>query len=202
MRQLRIGICGAPRTGKSKLAKAVSEEFTLPLICQGAQELRALTGSSKMRMPLPKMNEAQRMEWQLAMIEYRTQRESEMAEFVADGTALDLTGWYRMCSWLISFDHKVKTEDLLYRMASRYSMIFYCPLWIDDLASAPQQEDDPFWVDPFNLETYDYILKGIVSTMAHKGYRCYVLQKRTHEGRLEEIVDVVKPMLESGVAIQ
>ena len=193
---MKIGICGAPGTGKTALARELSRAMTLPLIHQGSRELLELTGA-KRRPPIPRMNEVQRMDWQLDLIKFRVERESEMAQFVADGTALDLLVWYRMCSWLIPFDQKVATEDLLYRAAAQYDYIFYCPLWLEIVASSMPKPDDPLYIDPFNLETSDYILKGVLSTMMHKGHNAYVLQKQHLHSRVEEVLAVLNPLYSS-----
>lgn len=201
MSRMKVGICGAPGTGKTPLAQAISREMTLPLIHQGSRELRELTGQTSKRPPIPRMNEVQRMEWQLSLIDYRLRIEHDSAEYVADATSLDLLVWYRMCAWLVPFDQKVVTENLLYQSMTQYDVVFYCPLWIDLVATRLPKPDDPLYVDPFNLETSDYILKGILSTHMHKGFKAHVLQKQDIDGRMDEVRQVLLPyMTPTGLA--
>lgn len=193
----KIGLCGVPTSGKTVLARAVAREFNLPLIHTGRKERLELAGGAHRLPALPKMNEFQRMQWQMNFIQYRTNKETELAEFVADATALDMIVWYRMCSWLIPFDQKVPTEDLLYKLAKNYDYIFYLPFYPENVAQMTKEviEKNPFFVDPFNLETADYVLKGVFTTMIHQGKKGYVLAKRSPESRLEEIREVILPQL-------
>jgi len=205
----KVALCGVPGTGKTPLAKAISELYTLPLIYQGSKELRQMTGNPRGLPAFPRMNEVQRMEWQIEFIKYRLEKESQYSEYVLDACALDYMVWYRMCSWLVPFDHKSPTEQLLITAARQYDYIFYLPFYSEDVKIPHQhteacmdevtselkcglkQTNDPFYIDPFNLETADYILKGTVSLLAHSGFKVFVVQKRGVEARLEEVSDVL-----------
>lgn len=166
---LRIALCGAPGSGKTLLAKALSRKLTLPLIHQGTKELRALASHSekyKHQPPFFKMNEVQRAQYQVDLIAYRADLEAASGQFVADGCAVDMLAWYRMCAWLIPFELKKNTMSILNQMASRYTHVFYLPYTAPPpLPSNSEEELDA--VDPFNIMSADMLIKGVVAFMAH-----------------------------------
>lgn len=171
---LKIAICGAPGAGKTALAKALSSKLTIPLIYQGTKELRATVGDIKKMPPFWRMNEIQRAMYQLNLINYRMDIESKYDSFVADGCAIDLLTWFRMCSWLIPLDQKTATMKALQGLMGIYTHIVYLPSW-DSAESPKNSEEELYAVDPFNALTADYITKGIVSFLMHAGKLVYVV---------------------------
>ena len=171
----RIALCGVPGSGKTALAKEISTRLKIPLIYQGTKELRNTVGDVKSLPPFWRMNEIQRTLYQLNLIQYRLEVESQYDEFVADGCAVDLLTWYRMCSWLVPFDQKNATIAALSQSAARYTHIFYLPYY-EPPDQVPGEEYEQHAVDPINLLTADFITKGVVSWMAHSGRKVYVIQ--------------------------
>ena len=173
---LRIALCGAPGAGKTRLAKALSQRLTLPLIYQGTKELRAISGPAKTLPPFYKMNEVQRALYQVELIKYREGIERLSTAFVADGTALDMLAWYRLSCWLIPFDQKMATFELLTQMTLRYTHIFYIPY--EAPPPPPTSEEENLTaVDPFNILTADLVLKGVVAFMVHSAKKpVYIIE--------------------------
>jgi hypothetical protein len=203
---LRIAICGAPGTGKTDLAKKISEKLTLPLIHQGSKEVKHL---SFLNYPLNrKMNEVQRLQYQIELINYRFEQEKNYADYVTDGCSIDFLVWYRFCSFLAPLDQKLSTEALLWQSVQNYTHIFYLPLY-----EAPDiLVDDPEASDAFNIETADFLTKGTVAKALHRGLKVWIIQtpkqitpetagisadEAALSKRVEEVLQVVNPQTPS-----
>mgnify|MGYP005818475069 CR=1 FL=1 len=193
---LKIALCGVPGAGKTSLAKALSERLHLPLIYQGTKELRATVGDVGKMPPFWRMNEVQRVMYQLNLIQYRLEIEKKYSHFVADGCALDLLVWYRLCSWLVPFDQKMTTMQGLSQSAQNYDYVFYLPYY-QPPEFAPGDEMNA--VDPFNILTADFVLKGVVSWCMHSGMKIYVIQTPPVIASTSPDVDNVQAALESRV---
>lgn len=170
---LKIALCGVPGSGKTPLAKELSKRLSLPLIYQGTKEMRATVGDTSKMPPFWRMNEIQRLMYQLNLIQYRLGLENQYAEFVADGCAVDQLVWYRMASWLAPFDQKLATMQGLDQMCANYDYIFYLPYYQPPEVKA---DEEMHAVDPFNLLTAEFVLKGVVSWMVHSGKPVYVIE--------------------------
>lgn len=169
----KIALCGVPGSGKTALAKSLAKRLNLPLIYQGTKELRETVGDVQKMPPFWRMNEVQRLMYQLRLIEYRMKLETQYAEFVADGSAVDMLVWYRMASWLVPFDQKMSTMHGLDQMCRNYDYVFYIPYYQPpDVASGEEQNA----VDPFNILTADFVMKGVISWMVHAGRPVYVIE--------------------------
>ena len=171
---LKIALCGVPGAGKTVLARKLAEKLSLPLIYQGTKELRATVGDVGKMPPFWRMNEVQRITYQLNLIQYRLDIEKQYAEFVADGCAVDMLVWYRMCSWLLPFDQKAVTMEGLTRMVRNYDFIFYLPYYNPPEVPVGEEMNT---CDPFNILTADFILKGTISYMIHSSVsKVYVIE--------------------------
>jgi hypothetical protein len=187
---LKIAICGVPGTGKTPLAKKLALKLSLPLIYQGTKELRATTDVGQMP-PFWRMNEIQRLMYQLNLIQYRLDIESKYGEFVADGCAIDMVAWYRLSSWLVPADQKQATMAGLQKMASNYDYIFYLPFY--GIPNKAEDGCEDHVVDPFNLLTADFIIKGTISYMMHAGSKnIYIIQTPQFVATTDPSVDNVE----------
>jgi len=193
---LKIAFCGVPGSGKTALAREVANRLSLPLIYQGTKELRATVGDVGKMPPFWRMNEVQRIMYQLNLIQYRRETEQKYAEFVADGCAVDMQVWYRMAAWLVPLDQKNMTTAGLAGMVANYDFIFYLPYYqAPDYTTSDEKEA----VDPFNLLTADFIMKGTVSYMVHSGQNVYVIQTPPFLPTASPDEDNVKVALEKRV---
>lgn len=184
---LKIAICGVPGVKKTDLARLLAKEYNLPLIYQGTKEMRALGLSKNSNLPISRMNEVQRAEYQIAFIKYRIEMESQYAEYVVDACSIDYLAWYRMSSWLVPFDMKAATEGLLLEAFKRYDYVFYIP----DRHEIVPDDRTLDWVDGYNIETVDFILKGLIATMVHQGSKVYIIQEQAADMRLAECIKVL-----------
>lgn len=120
---LRIAFCGASGTGKSTLARSVSDALALPLCNVGSREVSAAMGFSS---PYDVDRAGKRREFQLELLTQKTKWELSHSRigFVTDRTHADNLAYTAIHSPEIVPD---MLEDA--RMASeRYTHVFLCPL--------------------------------------------------------------------------
>jgi SpoVK/Ycf46/Vps4 family AAA+-type ATPase len=121
---LRIGITGAPGTGKKELAKALAEELRLPLLLIDVEETLSFLNTD--------VDEARRRKLLAADIEIRMLQKQILAEedhksFVSNRTGLDYLAHWR--AYGLPEDSEVGRDFLRRCLERDYDLVVYLPYY-------------------------------------------------------------------------
>ncbi|MBI4596280.1 MAG: ATP-binding protein [Candidatus Tectomicrobia bacterium] len=121
----RIAIIGAQGTGKTTLAKAVSEELSLPLICEGAREISEL-----LQIKSPDQVHLQlAMFLQQAILIRQIILERCIGNFISDRSTVDcFVYWQRLVGSNIEPDITRLYERAAKEHAQGYQLLVFCPI--------------------------------------------------------------------------
>jgi ABC-type branched-subunit amino acid transport system ATPase component len=122
MTDYRVAFCGASGTGKSTLAKIVSDVLKIPMCNVGSREVAKQMGFNS---PYDVDQAGKRAEFQTRLVTAKIAWESEHRSFVTDRTHYD-----NMAYTLIHSHATVDQAyiDLIETGNSVYTHIFYCPM--------------------------------------------------------------------------
>ena len=154
MKDLRVALCGSSGTGKSTLAKWISETYHLPINPNGARSVAKEMGFDS---PYDVDKAGRRSEFQKKVVVAKCAWENEHDSFVTDRSHIDNTVYTMM------HDIKVLTDEFLdsnMKALSRYTHFIYCPVSVFcDL------DDDPVRVkNTAYHKVYDVALQGFIKT--------------------------------------
>ena len=119
---MRVALCGASGTGKTTLAKWISETYNLPLNPVGSRSTAKAMGFDS---PYDVDKAGKRGEFQRKLQSEKIAWERARSAFVTDRTTLDELAYTAM--------HDVDTVDELYLLEAvghmrDYTHVFYCPV--------------------------------------------------------------------------
>jgi hypothetical protein len=119
---LRIALSGASATGKSTLAKFISEHYDLPINPIGARSVAAELGFAS---PYDVDKAGQRAHFQQLLLFKKLQWESSTEAFVTDRTPLD-----NLTYTALHDVHSVSSDQLASARLgmNRYTHVFFCPM--------------------------------------------------------------------------
>jgi adenylate kinase family enzyme len=166
---MRIGISGVSSTGKSTLAKILSDIYKIPLLNEGMKDV--YTRYKEAGKDFPKFSELPdsiKLDFQISMIKHRTQKELEMEEFIGDGTPLDVAAFW--LEWISRIedgpvlkyrdwtDTRKQVDSLIWQGLGRYDVIFRLPF-----GAIPVEDDNRRIINQDFLRKMSYILEGVTN---------------------------------------
>ena len=119
---MRIAIAGASGTGKTTLARAISEKYDLPVNPVGARSVALEMGFQK---PYDVDAAGKRVEFQKRLFEAKRAWELEHEAFVTDRTYLDNLTY---CSLHMAEHLEEDAIDAFASVMERYDLVFFLPL--------------------------------------------------------------------------
>ena len=146
MRYQKIGITGSHGTGKTTLAKKLSEELNLPFISEVAREF-----------DIPNLDIESYCKIQKRLLFNQIEKEGEYQSFVSDRTTIDnLAYWIALCSaHALESDNKIYIRETRFHI-STYDKIYYVPVTF-------KIKDDNFrFVSKSFQQTIDDIIRTIL----------------------------------------
>jgi predicted ATPase len=180
----RIGLAGAAGTGKSTLARMISEKMGLPLLASKAvtQEVLDKDGydyGSGIHIERFLANSDR----QVKLVTMTFQAQGSQSSFVTDRTAIDLAA-YALCELHNSDPATLKRLfDKCRSSVGIYSHIFLCP-WLDK----PVNDNRRRTLNPWYQLLIHIIEEGIASEW---GVKLIVLREIGAEARLKEVTGVL-----------
>jgi predicted ATPase len=182
---LRVALAGASGTGKTTLARFVSEVYGLPMNPVGSREVAKAMGFES---PYDVDRAGKRAGFQARLLSEKFTWERAHEGFVTDRTVCD------NLTYLALHDvYAVGSETLqtVRQGLARYTHVFFCPM-----ASFFQPGDDPARVKSRAYhEVFESCLSGLINDLMGDGYvtRSYTLGKRCETVELRR--DFVKSAL-------
>jgi adenylate kinase family enzyme len=119
----KIGICGAHGTGKTTLAKVISETYNLPIISQLMRNFWQEYGV----MDFEKLPKDVRTTFQKESLLRQIDAEDSSDNFVTDRTVLDQIAYAKMSSNMSGVDLAIY-EQLCRERLERYTHLIYLPI--------------------------------------------------------------------------
>jgi predicted ATPase len=181
---LRIGLAGAAGTGKSTLARMISEKLGLPLLASKAvtQEILDKDGydyGSGIHIERFLANSDR----QVKLVNLTFQAQGSHPNFVTDRTAIDLAA-YALCELHNSDPTTLKRLfDKCRSSVGLYTHIFLCP-WLDK----PVSDNRRRTLNPWYQLLIHIIEEGIASEW---GVKLIPLKEVEAEARLKEVVGIL-----------
>ena len=119
----KIGICGAHGTGKTTLARIISEQYDLPIISQLMRNFWQEYGV----MDFEKLPKDVRTTFQKESLLRQIDAEDSTDNFVTDRTVLDQIAYTKMSSNMSGVDLAIY-EQLCRERLNRYTHLIYLPI--------------------------------------------------------------------------
>ena len=119
----KIGICGAHGTGKTTLARIISEQYNLPIISQLMRNFWQEYGV----MDFEKLPKDVRTTFQKESLLRQIDAEDSTEDFVTDRTVLDQIAYTKMSSNMAGVDLAIY-EQLCRERLNRYTHLIYLPI--------------------------------------------------------------------------
>lgn len=188
---VRLAFCGASGTGKTTLAKWMSEEFDLPFNPVGSRSVAKSMGFDN---PYDVDEAGMRGEFQRELVRQKRAWEDEHESFVTDRTTLDnLT--YTMFHGIYSIDAALL--DAIVGGLKRYTHIVICPV-----SAFIKIGDDPHRVGGGKYEAddtyhrlFDITLRALLIKFRDpKGCRVTVLGDSELDRRQEAVREFIQPL--------
>jgi predicted ATPase len=151
MEDLRIAFAGASGTGKTTLAKYVSETRGLPICPIGS---RSVAESMGLASPYDVDRLGKRAEFQRRLLADKVAWEASQESFVTDRTVADNLAYHALHDV-----RSVSSDDLAAMLSGmqRYTHVFFCPVFAHiDLAGDPARVGERAY-----HEVYDALLDGL-----------------------------------------
>ena len=174
---MRVGISGVSSTGKSTLAKAVSETTKLPLILDvdvhaAAFAHMGVLGQTPHTKFFPDMTRQEHINFERAYVEVRLALEDSMPDFIGDETPVDIVNYfYHVCAPHPEIMPPAEFEATLTRLWAQTKK--YDVIWYLAPGQIPIVDDGRRFTNQHLLAGWDYTLRGLMG----------------------EVVDEDKPML-------
>lgn len=180
---MKIGICGAQSTGKSTLARALSDRLGLPLIAEQARVVARGMGIYSEEMLRRSTPEMQR-DFQRACLEMQQRAESQHESFVSDRTVVDNAAYW--LAWNHNHANLYLRLDYLSTCkwhAESYDLIVYCP------PTGDEPEDDGFRIPN---QIYQAEIDFFIGTLLLGWELHFVRVEGTTEERVEQVMSVLE----------
>jgi predicted ATPase len=170
---MKIAFTGAGGTGKTTMAKHVSETWGIPYVGSVAREV-AKEMQIESEEAQNSMSDGALFEYQYAIYLRRQQRVTEHPHFVTDRLALDnyIYG-LRRCGKALTEDVRKEWLEGVEADFNRFDLVFYCPAGLFEV-----QDDGMRQVDTSHTYLIDAALYGMLSKIGwdRMASHLYVLQ--------------------------
>lgn len=177
---MRIAFCGASGTGKTTIAKVVSQRLNLPLNPVGSRSVASEMGYES---PYDVDAFGRRSEFQHKLFKFKKEWEYKNKSFVTDRTHIDNLA-YSIVHDCVGTVTPEFIEDVL-RNSLNYTHIFLFPV-----SSFLKTEQDKSRLHDINYHlVYEWILKMILD---QTGIQYKILEEIYIDKRVEEILKCVK----------
>ncbi|MCL6559214.1 MAG: ATP-binding protein [Firmicutes bacterium] len=121
---MRIGITGAPGTGKKNLARALAEELKLPLLLIDAQETLSFLNTDVDEVNKRKLLAA---DLEIRMLQKQILAEESHGSFVSNRTGLDYMAHWR--AYGLPEDNEVSRDFMRRCLEREYDLVVYVPYY-------------------------------------------------------------------------
>lgn len=193
---MKIGISGLSSTGKTTLAQHVARVLQIPVCDEGMKDVYARRRSRGLNPPkFSDLSLDLKFDFQVEMIEHRCKAESDLKNFVGDGTPLDIMAFWLEWSTQISDvgyqarrDIIQRMDDLLSDVLDEYDMIFQLPFGV-----LPVQDDNRRITDDRFLRKINHLLISITQDHCKNSCtpRIHLVQHLAIPDRVEEVINVL-----------
>jgi hypothetical protein len=180
--RIRIGISGSSGTGKSTLARFISDTYGLPMNPVGS---RSTANEMGFESPYDVDKAGRREEFQRRLQASKIAWETSHESFVTDRTTLD--------ELVYTTFHDVKTAcsasyyDAAIGHMSRYDMVFYCPAdKFLNLDGDPKRLDDIRYQKNFDRCLFGHLMQ----IEPHWFYKMFSAKLKHREEQIAEAIDL------------
>ncbi len=169
---MRIAIAGASGTGKSTLARAISEKYNLPINPVGARSVALEMGFDN---PYDVDAAGKRVEFQKRLFESKRAWELAHDSFVTDRTYLDNLTY---CALHMAEHLEEDQMEEFMKAMSRYDLVLRLPLdTFQDLSDPIRKQSAGYH------RMYDLVLEALIQRASDRHYASYV---QTLDGYLSD----------------
>lgn len=187
---MKVAFSGAAGTGKTTLAKEVSEKLGLHYVTVGSRSVAREMGYSS---PYDVDKDGKRLEFQIRLLETKIKYENEKKHFVTDRTTLDQLAYTYIhlfeCGYLEQMPRDV--VDGLYAKAishmDTYDVVFFCGM-------------STFWnpvSDGIRRVSYNYhrmyetLLYGFYKINRDFQFNFFEIEHRSYDARIRQVMSLI-----------